>query len=121
MRLRKVISKHIRGLGDANVVVSANVGERSSSTSASASQHVVRRSRRTASAGHDRDRRRTEMSEEKDPAELTEEELERQRAEELPDREVMSTIRPWPPLPTVEPGGLDPLPPTEGLRETEGQ
>ena len=49
------------------------------------------------------------------PEELTEEELERQRAEQLPDREVMSTIRPWPPLPTVEPGGLDPLPQPPGV------
>jgi len=53
------------------------------------------------------------MTNEREERELTEEELERQRAEQLPDREVMSTIRPWPPLPTVEPGGLDPLPPTE--------
>jgi hypothetical protein len=50
------------------------------------------------------------MKKDQEQAELTEEELERERAERLPDREVMSTIRPWPPLPTVEPGGLDPLP-----------
>jgi hypothetical protein len=48
------------------------------------------------------------MTEELDQIELTKEELERQRAEELPDREVMTTIQPWPPLPTVEPGGLEP-------------
>ena len=50
------------------------------------------------------------MSDDAQPTELSEEELERQRAEQLPDREVMSTIQPHPPLPTVEPGGLDPLP-----------
>jgi hypothetical protein len=43
------------------------------------------------------------MSDETKRTDLTEEELERQRAEQLPDREVMSTIRPWPPLPDVAP------------------
>jgi hypothetical protein len=51
------------------------------------------------------------MTDEQDQAELSEEELERQHAEQLPDREVMSTIQPYPPLPTVEPGGFEPLPP----------
>jgi hypothetical protein len=51
------------------------------------------------------------MTEEHKESELSEEELERQRAEQLPDREVMSTIQPYPPLPTVEPGGFEPLPP----------
>ena len=51
------------------------------------------------------------MTDDQERAELTEEELERQRAEQLPDREVMSTIQPHPPLPTVEPGGFDPVPP----------
>ena len=53
------------------------------------------------------------MTEESDGTELSEEELERQRAEQLPDREVMSTIQPHPPLPTVEPGGFETLPPVE--------
>ena len=59
------------------------------------------------------------MTDEQDQAELTEEELERQRAEQLPDREVMSMIQPHPPLPTVEPGGYmppdgyEPQPPPE--------
>jgi hypothetical protein len=47
------------------------------------------------------------MTDELDQTELTEEELERQRAEALPDREVMTTIQPWPPLPAVAP---EPLP-----------
>ena len=48
------------------------------------------------------------MTDELDQHELSEAELERPRAEELPDREVMTTLQPWPPLPTVEPGGLEP-------------
>jgi hypothetical protein len=51
------------------------------------------------------------MSDETERDDLTEEELERQRAEQLPDREVMSTIRPWPPLPASEPDMYEPQPP----------
>jgi hypothetical protein len=42
------------------------------------------------------------MSDETERTELTEEELEQQRAEQLPDREVMSTIQTPQPLPVVE-------------------
>lgn len=55
------------------------------------------------------------MSDETKRDDLTEEELERQRAEQLPDREVMSTIRPWPPLPDVAPEPVvEQLPPDSG-------
>jgi hypothetical protein len=47
MNLRKIISKRLRG-GDANIVVSANVGEQGTVSSASNRQHIVRRSHRTA-------------------------------------------------------------------------
>ena len=57
---------------------------------------------------------------EREEAELSEEELEKQRAEALPDREVMSTIQPYPPLPaieSIEPGfggpGIEPPPASE--------
>jgi hypothetical protein len=55
MNLRKVIQRQIRRrapgvdvAGDVNAVVSANVGERESSTSTSSTQKVVHRSRQTA-------------------------------------------------------------------------
>jgi hypothetical protein len=51
-----------------------------------------------------------------DKRELTDEEIEKQRAEALPDREVMSTIQPYQ-IPTIEPGfggpGVEPPPPSE--------
>jgi hypothetical protein len=55
------------------------------------------------------------MTDELDETGLTDEELARQRAEELPDREVMTTIQPWPPLPAVAPEPLpyESLPPTQ--------
>ena len=54
MNFRKVISKRLRG-GDANVVISANVGERGTVSTSSSRQQVVRRSRSTARAeGGDR-------------------------------------------------------------------
>jgi hypothetical protein len=47
----------------------------------------------------------------REPEELTQEELERQRAEQLPDREVMSVINAEPPLGRIPDETFPPLPP----------
>jgi hypothetical protein len=60
MNLRKIISRRIRKqgqnvdlAGDVNAVISANVGERGSTTRTSSKQRIVQRSRANATAGTD--------------------------------------------------------------------
>ncbi len=60
MKLRRIISKRIESAGDGfnvraaiDVVVAANVNERSGDASASSVQRVVQRSRRTAATPED--------------------------------------------------------------------
>ena len=78
MRINKIINRRIRErlghvdfAGDVNAVVAANVNEPSSTTSVSSRQTVVQRT--GARRGNER---------------------EAHRAEELPDRQAMSTITP---------------------------
>ena len=60
MKLRRIISKRIERDGEGfsvraavNAVVAANVNERAGEASASSEQHIVQRSRRTATARGD--------------------------------------------------------------------
>ena len=99
MQIRKVIKRRIRHrsggvdlAGDVNAVISANVGGVSKRTEGGATRS---------------------KTEKKTDAELPEEEVERQRGEPLPDREVMSIVYPQPIPPDAELDNLmpnDPIP-----------